>query len=68
MEAKSTDRLLTIEELSTLTGMAKGSLYHLVSQGRVPVVRISKRCIRFRESRIHQWWDELTQNVREEIQ
>jgi excisionase family DNA binding protein len=53
------DRLLTIQEVAELTGMAVGSLYHLVSEGRIPVVRLSRRCIRFRLSALHQWWDEL---------
>jgi excisionase family DNA binding protein len=40
------DRLLTIQELSELTGLQVSSLYHFVSQGRIPVVRLSRRCIR----------------------
>jgi excisionase family DNA binding protein len=61
MEMQSADRLLTIDELAVLTGMTKGSLYHLVSQSRIPVVRISRRCIRFRLSDIYEWWGRLTQ-------
>jgi hypothetical protein len=30
------DRLLTIREVSQLTGLAVGSLYHLASEGRIP--------------------------------
>lgn len=47
-EFQTADRLVTINELAAMTGLAVGSLYHMVSEGRVPVVRISKRCIRFR--------------------
>jgi excisionase family DNA binding protein len=54
------DRLLTIAEVAALTGLAVGTLYHFVSEGRIPVVRISKRCIRFRLSAILKWWDELS--------
>jgi excisionase family DNA binding protein len=57
----SEDRLLTIGEVAKLTGLAVGTLYHLVSQRRIPFVRISARCIRFRLSSILQWWDELTE-------
>ena len=57
----SEDRLLTIGEVAKLTGLAVGSLYHLVSQRRIPFVRISARCIRFRLSAILKWWDELTE-------
>jgi excisionase family DNA binding protein len=61
------DRLLTIAEVALLTGLTVGTLYHFVSQQRIPVVRISKRCIRFRQSHIYQWWEELTQQAIGEI-
>jgi excisionase family DNA binding protein len=57
------DRLLTIKEVAGLTGMAVGSLYHLVSQKRIPVVRISSRCIRFRLSSLESWFVELTEEA-----
>jgi excisionase family DNA binding protein len=50
---------LTIGEVAAVTGLAVGTLYHFVSQRRIPVVRISRRCIRFRLSEILKWWDEL---------
>lgn len=53
------DRLLTIKEVAELTGLQVSSLYHFVADGRIPVVRLSRRCIRFRLSALHQWWDEL---------
>jgi excisionase family DNA binding protein len=49
------DRLLTIREVAALTGLQASSLYHVVSQGRIPVVRLSKRCIRFRYSDLLEW-------------
>lgn len=60
-----TDRLLTIKELSELTGLKVGTLYHLVSAKRVPVVRISRRCIRFRRSSLETWFEQLTQKPEE---
>jgi excisionase family DNA binding protein len=57
------DRLLTIEEVAELTGLASGSIYHLVSQRRIPVVRISSRCIRFRLSSLERWFDDLTEEA-----
>ena len=56
------DRLLTIKEVSELTGLATGTIYHFVSELRIPVVRFSRRCIRFRLSAIEQWFEELSQN------
>jgi excisionase family DNA binding protein len=57
------DRLLTIKEVAELTGLQVGSLYHLVSQKRIPVVRISSRCIRFRLSSLESWFAELTEEA-----
>jgi excisionase family DNA binding protein len=56
----SADRLLTIDEVAELTGLAVGTLYHFVSQKRIPVVRLSKRCIRFRQSDLSDWIQTLT--------
>ena len=61
-DALRQERLLTIEEVSELTGLAVGTLYHFVSQRRIPVVRLSKRCIRFRYSDLDLWIGSLTQN------
>jgi excisionase family DNA binding protein len=61
--AKS-ERLLTIQEVSELTGLAVGTLYHFVSQQRIPVVRLSRRCIRFRYSDLLDWIRTLTQETR----
>lgn len=61
LELTAVDRLLTIQELAELTGLRVSSLYHFVSQGRIPVVRLSRRCIRFRLSAILRWWDQLSE-------
>lgn len=58
------ERLLRIEEVAELTGLAVGTIYHLVSQRRIEVVRISSRCIRFRLSSLERWFDELTEVAR----
>jgi len=49
------DRLLTIKELSELTQLAIGTLYRLSSEGRIPTVHLSARCIRFRLSDLRHW-------------
>jgi len=58
------ERLLTISEVAEMTGMAVGTLYHVVSQGRIPVVRLSKRCIRFRYSDLLEWIEMHTEKAR----
>jgi excisionase family DNA binding protein len=46
------DRLMKIEEAAAYLGLTPGTLYHLVSQRRIPVVRLSKRCLRFKKSKL----------------
>ena len=55
------DRLLTIPEVAKLMGLAVGSVYRLVSQRRIPVVRLSARCVRVRLSALLRMWEELTE-------
>jgi excisionase family DNA binding protein len=47
--------LMDIRELSARTGLSVGTIYHWVSQKRIPVVRFSARCIRFRRGDIEAW-------------
>ncbi len=44
--------LLKINEVSELLDVSRGTLYHWVSQRRIPFVRLSARCVRFRRSDI----------------
>jgi excisionase family DNA binding protein len=43
------EKPLTVKELAERLGLARGSLYHWLSEGRLPCVRFSSRCVRFRE-------------------
>lgn len=53
------DKLLTVKELAELLRVNPGSIYHWISQNRLPVVRFSARCVRFRESEVTKLLDEL---------
>jgi len=55
----SNERLLKIDEVSRLTGLTIGTLRHYCSSRKIPVVRLSARCVRFRLSALLQWFDEL---------
>jgi excisionase family DNA binding protein len=55
------DRLLNIVDAAKFLGLSVGGLYHLVSQHRVPVIRISARCIRFSRGALLKWLAELSQ-------
>jgi excisionase family DNA binding protein len=50
--------LLTIQEVAELTGFTVGTLYHFVSQRRIPVVRIC-RSIRFEKAALEAWIAEM---------
>jgi excisionase family DNA binding protein len=47
--------LLNTRELAAMTGFSEGTLRHWVSERRLPVVRLSARCVRFRLSDIEAW-------------
>jgi excisionase family DNA binding protein len=52
------DRLLHVREAAQFLGVAPGSLYHMVSQRRVPCIRLGNRCLRFRMSDLKRLIDE----------
>jgi predicted DNA-binding transcriptional regulator AlpA len=47
--------LIDIHGLSRLTGISVGGLYHMVSERRIPCVKLSKRCLRFSLPAIREW-------------
>ena len=49
------DHLLNVSEVAEFLGLSKGTIYHLVSQQRVPCIRLSNRCLRFRLSDLEKW-------------
>jgi excisionase family DNA binding protein len=55
------DRLLTIRELAERLGISLGTAYHWLSQGRLPCVRLSSRCVRFREGDVEKMLEQLAQ-------
>lgn len=64
---ESRERLLIdIHELSALTGIAVGTLYHWSqpSVGRIPCVRLSQRCLRFSLPAVQQWLAEFAEPAR----
>lgn len=51
-------RLLKISEVAALLGLSVGTIYHLVSQRRLPCIRLSARCLRFSEDELGRWIEE----------
>ena len=56
------EKLLNIRELSERLGISSMTAYHWLSQGRLPCVRFSARCVRFRECDVQQMLDDLSNN------
>lgn len=55
------EKLLNIRELADRLGISSGTAYHWLSQDRLPCVRFSARCVRFRESDVEKMLDQLGQ-------
>ena len=55
------DKLLDVSEAAQFLGVPVGTLYHMVSQRRVPCIRLSKRCLRFRRADIDELVESLTE-------
>ena len=53
-----TEKLLTYEEVSELTGLGLSVLYKKVKAKQFPHIRLGPRFVRFRESDILKWIDD----------
>ena len=49
------DDLITYKEVARIINAPVGTVYALVSQGRIPYIRIGGRFIRFRPADIQAW-------------
>lgn len=63
MQEANEKLLINIKELSALTGIATGTLYHWVSEDRLPHTKLSQRCLRFSVPEIRKWIAGLSQPV-----
>jgi excisionase family DNA binding protein len=54
-------KLWSVPEVAEFLGLAVGTVYHLLSQKRLPCVRISGRCVRFDPRQIEAWVTERTE-------
>jgi excisionase family DNA binding protein len=57
------DRLMNVNEVAEFLGLAVGTVYHLVSQKRLPCLRLSARCLRFRKSDLNAFIDRLAKEA-----
>jgi len=49
------DKLLTLRELCDLLNLRPATIYSLIYHKKIPVVKLSSRCLRFRLSDIQAW-------------
>jgi excisionase family DNA binding protein len=52
---KNKDALMTVMEAAEFLGLVPGTVYHFVSERRIPCVHLSARCVRFRRSDLEAW-------------
>ena len=54
VEAKP-EKLLTVQDISSLLGVKKSYVYHLTYQKKIPHIKINGHHLRFRQSDIDEW-------------
>ena len=57
------DRLLTVLEAAEFLHLSPGTIYHLISERRIPVIKISSRCVRFSRQALLLWIEDLSESV-----
>jgi excisionase family DNA binding protein len=65
-EKTMSDELMTVNDVAEFLGLAVGTVYHMVSQKRLPCVRLSARCLRFRRSDLDEFVANLAEGTRRE--
>jgi excisionase family DNA binding protein len=48
-------KLWNVTEVAEFLGLARGSIYHLVSKGSIPCTHLGSRCLRFEPRVIEAW-------------
>ena len=49
------EKLLTVQDISSLLGVKKSYVYHLTNKKRIPHIKINGHHLRFRRSDIDEW-------------
>jgi excisionase family DNA binding protein len=62
------ERLLTVKEVAEKFRVTPTCVYRWLSQDRLPVIRLSRRCVRFRETDVSALLDKLRgQGIKEPL-
>jgi len=67
MGVHSVERLITVKEAADKFGISPGTVYHWLSQRKLPCVRFSARCVRFRESDLMKLIDDLASGAEYDV-
>jgi excisionase family DNA binding protein len=54
------DRLWTVHEAARFLNLSPGTVYHLISERRLPCIHISCRCVRLSKRALLKWLQELS--------
>jgi excisionase family DNA binding protein len=57
------DRLLTVRELAERLRVTPTCVYRWLAEFRLPAIRFSKRCVRFRESDVEKMLEQMAQSA-----
>lgn len=49
------EKLLNIDELAEILGVAKATIYSWTSQNKIPHIKLGKRLLKFREQEVMDW-------------
>jgi excisionase family DNA binding protein len=58
-------KMWNVKEVADFLGLSVGTIYHMVSQKRLPCVRYSARCLRFDPCAIEEWVAQQAEQPRE---
>ena len=58
------DRLLTVEEIAEYLQVEKKTIYKWSSQGRIPCIKFSGKCVRFELEKVRRWYESMAQKGR----
>lgn len=58
------DRLMTAGEVADYLHVEVKTIYKWSSQGRIPCIKFSKKCVRFELEKVRRWYESMAQRGR----
>jgi excisionase family DNA binding protein len=60
-------RLLSIDDLSAMLGVAKATIYSWTSKNKIPHIKLSKRLLKFKEDEIIAWIEKRSIHIDSQV-